>query len=60
MAATKWSKKETCAVIQQYDKFPELCNITSPEYRNKGFKMSKIKEISELGNFRYQNSESQC
>ena len=47
MSAKKWNKDQTIALIQQYEKFPELWNVTLPEYRNKELKISKIKEIAE-------------
>ena len=47
MSAKKWNKDQTIALIQQYEKFPELWNVTLLEYRNKELKISKIKEIAE-------------
>ena len=47
MGTKKWIKEETFALIQQYERFPELWNINLPEYRNKELKMSKMKEIFE-------------
>ena len=47
MVVKKWSKEEPFALIQQYERFLELWNITLSEYRNKELKMSKIKELSE-------------
>ena len=47
MAAKNWSKEKPFALIQQYERFSELWNITLSEYRNKKLKMSRIKEISE-------------
>ena len=43
MPAKKWNKEETFALIQQYDRFPKLGNITLPEYRNKEIKRVKLK-----------------
>ena len=47
MATKKWSKEETFALLQQYERFSELWNITLPEHRNTELKMSKIKETLE-------------
>ena len=52
MAKKEWNKEEACAVIRQYEVFPELWNITLPEYRYKEFKGVKLKKYQRACEFK--------
>ncbi|KAK3857925.1 hypothetical protein Pcinc_035851 [Petrolisthes cinctipes] len=46
----KWDNDETMSLIQQYERFPELWNVSLIQYRNKEKKPSAIKEIAKTLN----------
>ncbi|KAG7167605.1 putative Alcohol dehydrogenase transcription factor Myb/SANT-like-containing protein 27, partial [Homarus americanus] len=46
----KWDSDKTMLLIQQYERFPELWNVSLMEYRKKEKKTNAIKEIAEILN----------